>query len=170
MPQPQNACPTTTEQFCLMYILRYTWRPGQWPNKLVHSREEVILGLKSKKNIAQGGGGMPRGILSCPLPRSDQVGPEETRLLWSVLHLCARSPQLGQACAQIGMETALHRSHWAIHPLHQLLCLCHRRVCTAQGMLSVQIKVTTNWLFSKSLPGCSRWAVVGGAGAYSKTA
>lgn len=35
----------------------------------------------------------------------------------------------------------------------------------AQGMLSVQIKVKTNWLFSKPLPGCSYWALVGGAGA-----
>jgi len=97
---------------------------------------------------------MPRGTLSCPPPSSDQAGPEETRFLWTVFHLCAVSPQPGQAHAQTGMETALHRTPWAIHPLHRLLGLGHSRVRTAQGMLSVQIKVTTNWLFSKSLPGC----------------
>lgn len=35
-----------------MCILRYTWRPGKSPNRSAHSKEEVILGLKSK-NIAR---------------------------------------------------------------------------------------------------------------------
>ena len=39
----------------MMYILRYTRRPGQYPNRPAHSKEEVIMGLKSKKNIAREG-------------------------------------------------------------------------------------------------------------------
>lgn len=152
----------------MLYKLRYTGRSHQYPNRPSHVREEVIIGLKSKNIIAREGRNIQRhSELSTP---NEWPSWSRRNLPWTVLHLCAMSPQLGQACAQIGMETALHRSHWAIRPLCQLLGLCHSRIHTAQGMLSVQIKVTTNWLFFKSLPGCSCWAVVGGTGAYSKTA
>lgn len=101
------------------------------PNRPAHGREEVIMGTKSM-NIAREG----RNTQRHPELSTPKEIPCQSRrsLIWTVLHLLAASPQLGQPCAQTGMETALHGSHRAICPLHWLSGLGHSRVhCTGNA-------------------------------------
>lgn len=97
---------------------------------------------------------MPRDTLSCPPPRNDHADPEET--FFELCFTCLLHPHsLGSPVPRLAWRQ-LCIGHTGPYVLYIDFQAWVTAEFTAQGMLSVQIKVTTNWLFSKSLPGCSR--------------